>query len=226
MGKNSMMNEVDTLRARKLGSLIQEAREHNGRSPAEVAAVLGVETAVYEQIERGESAVSLPDLETLALIFKVPMGYFWGSDDLPQEKPIDYDSLTALRHRVIGVLLRQLRLQARLTQADIAQQADLDPDTIDAYETGEQPVPYLHLEKLSQILAVPITHFIEGERGPLRRHEMRLQLLRQFDQFPADMQEFLANPTNRSYLETAKKLSEMDVDKLRELAESLIDITW
>ncbi|MFO7538325.1 MAG: helix-turn-helix transcriptional regulator [Chloroflexota bacterium] len=221
-----MMNEADAQRAQKLGSLIQEAREYNGRSPQDIAAVLEVETAVYEQIERGETHVSLPDLEALALALKVPMGYFWGSEDLLKEKPIDYNSLTSLRHRVIGVLLRQLRLQARLSQAEIAEQADLDAQTIAAYETGERPIPFLHLEKLGQLLDVPITHFVEGEHGPLRRHEARLQLLHQFEQLPPDMQLFLANPTNRIYLDTAKKLSEMDVDKLRELAESLIDITW
>jgi transcriptional regulator with XRE-family HTH domain len=226
VGKKSMMNEADSLRAQKLGSLIQEAREQNGRSPADIAAVLGLETAVYEQIERGENHLSLPDLEALALVFNVPMGYFWGSDDMPQQKSVDYDSLTMLRHRAIGVMLRQLRLQERLSPTDIAEQTDLDPDTIAAYETGEQPIPYFHLEKICQALGIPITHFVESEHGPLRRHEARLQLLRQFEQLPPDMQEFLANPTNRSYLETAKKLSEMDVEKLRELAESLIDITW
>ena len=220
------MNKEDRQRAQKLGSLIQEAREHNGRSVAEVAAVLGIETAVYQQIEKGESHVSLPDLEALALYFKVPMGYFWGSDHLPKEKPIDYASLNSLRHRVIGVLLRQLRIKERLTQANLAEQVDLDTETLAAYETGEQPIPYLHLEKMCKVLAVSITHFVESKHGPLRQHESRMQLLRQFELYPTEMQEFISNPTNSSYLETAKTLSEMDVAKLRELAESLIDITW
>lgn len=221
-----MMNDADKLRAQKLGSLIQAAREHNGRSTAETAAVLGIETAVYEEIEQGTSLVSLPDLEALALFLKVPMGYFWGSDQLRQEKPVDYDSLTALRHRVIGVLLRQLRLKNRLSHQEIAQELGLKPATIKAYESGERPIPYLHLEKLCQILEVPITHFIEDGRGPLKRHEAQLQLLTLFDELSPEMQAFVANPTNRIYLETAKKISDMDVDKLREVAESLLDITW
>jgi transcriptional regulator with XRE-family HTH domain len=226
MGKNSMMNEADAQRAQKLGSLIQEAREHNGCSPQEVAAVLGVETAVYEQIEKGESLISLPDLEALALFLKVPMGYFWGSDQLRQEKPVDYDSLMALRHRVIGVLVRQLRLQNRLSHQEVAQELGLKPAIVKEYEGGTRPVPYLHLEKLGQLFDVPITHFVEDGRGPLKRHEAQLQLLALFDQLSPEMQTFIANPTNRIYLETAKKLSDMDVNKLRELAESLIDITW
>jgi transcriptional regulator with XRE-family HTH domain len=221
-----MINDVDAVRAQKLGSLIQEAREYNGRSPQEVAEVLGIETAVYQQIERGENHISLPDLEALALFLNVPMAYFWGSHPLQQDKSVDFSNMTSLRHRVIGVLLRQLRLKERLTQAELAEQTDLDTDSIEAYETGDQPIPFLHLERLGQALSVPITHFVESEHGPLRRHESRLQLLRQFERMPPDMQEFLSNPTNSSYLETAKKLSEMEVEKLRDLAESLIDITW
>ncbi len=221
-----MTNEVDAARAQKLGFLIQEAREHNGRSPEEVAAILGLDTAAYEEVEQGANHVSLPDLEALALFLNVPMAYFWGSGSLPAIKRIDYNNLTTLRHRVIGVLLRQQRLREKLSAADLAEQTGLEPDTIESYEMGEQPIPFLHLEKLSQALSVSVTHFVENEYGPLRRHESRLQLLSQFEQLPPDMQDFLASPTNRSYLETAKKLSEMEVEKLRDLAESLIDITW
>ncbi|MCZ7671380.1 MAG: hypothetical protein M5U34_31730 [Chloroflexi bacterium] len=47
-----------------------------------------------------------------------------------------------------------------------------------------------------------------------------------FDELPAEMQMFLANPTNMSYMETAKTLSEMDVQRLRLVAESLLEITY
>jgi hypothetical protein len=36
----------------------------------------------------------------------------------------------------------------------------------------------------------------------------------------------LTNPVNVSYLETAKKISEMDVGKLRQIAEDLLEITF
>jgi hypothetical protein len=41
-----------------------------------------------------------------------------------------------------------------------------------------------------------------------------------------EMQAFLINPVNVSYLDTAKKLSEMDVEQLRQVAESLLEITY
>jgi transcriptional regulator with XRE-family HTH domain len=143
------------LRAQKLGSLIQEAREQNGRSPADIAAVLGLETAVYEQIERGENHLSLPDLEALALVFNVPMGYFWGSEDMPQQKSVDYDSLTCCAIASSASCCASSDCKRGLSQAEIAEQTDLDPDTIAAYETGERPSPFLHLEKYASSWTCP-----------------------------------------------------------------------
>ena len=40
------------------------------------------------------------------------------------------------------------------------------------------------------------------------------------------MRAFIAEPINRNYIETAMRLSEMDVDRLRLIAESILDITF
>jgi hypothetical protein len=39
------------------------------------------------------------------------------------------------------------------------------------------------------------------------------------------MRQFILRPINRSYLELAMELSDMEVDKLRTIAESILDIT-
>jgi hypothetical protein len=40
------------------------------------------------------------------------------------------------------------------------------------------------------------------------------------------MQNFVCKPVNRPYLELAKKLSGMSTDKLRSLAEDILEITF
>jgi hypothetical protein len=42
---------------------------------------------------------------------------------------------------------------------------------------------------------------------------------------PVDLQTFVSKPINRPYLELAQRLSEMSVDKLRSVAEGLLEIT-
>jgi transcriptional regulator with XRE-family HTH domain len=220
------MAKIDLKRAKKLGELLQEAREHTGYSAAECAQALGISPEQYAQAEAGEYPISLPELEALAIYLKVPMGYFWGSDSLPQEAAVDYEDMIALRNRVIGVLLNQLRLRARRSRKEAAEQIGETEAVLEAYEMGETAVPYLHLEQLARFLDGSLSVFMEDIHGPLARHETRHQLLKQFDRMTPELRAFITNPVNASYMETARKISLMDVARLRQIAEDLLEITY
>ena len=49
--------------------------------------------------------------------------------------------------------------------------------------------------------------------------------VQQFLELPKELQDFVCQPVNRPYLELAVKLSSMSTDKLRSVAEGLLDIT-
>jgi hypothetical protein len=49
--------------------------------------------------------------------------------------------------------------------------------------------------------------------------------VQQFLDMPVELQNFVCQPVNRPYLDLARKLSEMSTDKLRSVAEDLLDIT-
>jgi hypothetical protein len=53
----------------------------------------------------------------------------------------------------------------------------------------------------------------------------RQKAIQDFLQLPPDLQEFVCKPINRPYLDLAIKLSGMSTDKLRGVAEDLLDIT-
>jgi hypothetical protein len=42
---------------------------------------------------------------------------------------------------------------------------------------------------------------------------------------PAELREFLGKPGNEPYLELAKQLSEISIERLRSLADALTDLT-
>lgn len=213
-------------RAQVLGKLVREAREYAGRSVADCARMLNISPMAYEKGEQGEHPFSLPDLEVLALYLKVPMGYFWGSEALAEKPHVDYTNLTTLRHRVIGVLLHQQRLKERRSVQDLADELGVPSRRIEAYESGEEPIPYLELETLSKYLNISVDHFLDADRGPLGRHETEMRLLKQFNSLAPELQAFIANPQNSVYLDTAQRLSVLDVKQLRQIAESILEITW
>ena len=51
------------------------------------------------------------------------------------------------------------------------------------------------------------------------------QAAQKFKDLSSEVQDFVCQPVNRPYLELAMKLSSMSRDKLRSVAEGLLDIT-
>jgi hypothetical protein len=49
--------------------------------------------------------------------------------------------------------------------------------------------------------------------------------MRQFLELPRELQAFVCQPVNRPYIELAMKISSMSTEKLRSVAEGLLDIT-
>ncbi len=220
------MSELEPSRAKYLGTLIAEARENAGVPAAECAAALGIPVEAFEQAEQGEYSLSLPQLEVLAMVLKVPMAYFWRGEELPEAQEIDYAAYITLRQRIVGVSLRQARVEAGWSVARLADEASLAPEELEAYERGDEPIPYLVLASLADLLATPLNEFTLEQDGPLGRHERALARRQNFEDLPEDVRAFVAEPSNLIYLQTAMRLSAMDVDRLRAIAEGLLDITF
>lgn len=79
MNKNQ---RLITLRTRKLGVLILDARLATRRSVKECAEALGVSPETFTSYENGETAPSLPQLEALAYFLDLPLEHFWGNESL------------------------------------------------------------------------------------------------------------------------------------------------
>jgi transcriptional regulator with XRE-family HTH domain len=220
------MSEIDATRARFLGKLIQDAREGAGVTSEECAKALGISLDAYAQAEQGELPLSLPQLEVLALVLNLPMAYFWSGKQLPEDRLVDYAQYMILRQRIIGVALQQARIDAGWSIQRLADESDVATEQIESFERGQEPIPYLLLESLADLLDAPLNVFTVEQSGPLGRHEQALTRRENFEALPEEVQAFVADPGNLIYLQTAMRLSDMDVDRLRGIAEGILDITF
>lgn len=220
------MKETDVTRAKILGVLIQDARKYARRTLEECAEVLSLTPTQFQQAEEGDYVISLPELEVLAMYLNVPMAHFWGSQTLSDPHRNNYQDLLQVRHRMVGVLLQQARLTAGRSLEEMAAQVNLTPDQLANYETGQQPIPLLDLEQLGQALGYSVSYFMEVSHGPLARHEAEQKMQRRLEELPTSVRKFIAEPVNIAYLETAMRLSTMDVKQLRGIAEAILDITF
>lgn len=220
------MNELEKTRAKILGLLIQDARLYAGRSVQDCAQVLGIDATDFASAERGNHILSLPEIEVLTMYLKVPLAHFWGTETLSRPHKADYGDLLQLRRQVVGGLLRQARVQAGRTHEELAQEIKVDAGTIAAYESGKMPMPLFALERMGKYLGAPLDYFMDQQRGPLAEHEAEQKMQQRFADLPPEMRSFVVEPINRSYIETAMRLSDLDVHRLRQIAEGILDITF
>jgi transcriptional regulator with XRE-family HTH domain len=222
------IDEKMLLQDKILGILIRDARQAAGKTQKECAAFLKMSAGMLSDIEYGERPISLPELEILAYLLDVPVEHFLGNQLLEtvEKKPLPVKELVILRNRVIGVLLRQARMAAGMTQEECGKAIDVSSSRISAYEHGQMAVPLSELETLAEILKVPLETFLDNENNPIAKMARQDRALEQLGHLPEEMQTFLLDPLNTDYLHTAMHLSMVPADQLRNIAETLLEITY
>jgi transcriptional regulator with XRE-family HTH domain len=212
------------LRGRIHGLLIRDARLARGLSVEVCAQLIGITPATLQAWETGAGHPSLPELELLAYELGVPVSHFWANKTLSGNQapaPLVQPEYVALRNRIIGVQLQQARQEAGLSAAELAKKSGLALDKLQAYEAGQASVPLAELTTLASTTGVSLSHFMERPNRVGQQLAMQEDFQR-FQEMDADMRAFITNPTNASFIQLAMWFSEMDVNDLRGLAESIL----
>ena len=213
-----------------MGALLTDARASSGRMVQECAEIVGISEAEYAAYESGVATPTLPQLEVLAYFFKVPIEHFWGNETLAvargeDEVKASVLQLTALRDKVIGAMLRGLRGESGKALEELAEGTGISVERLEAYELGQQPVPLDDLQVIAGALRVSMDDLVD-DRGAIGTWLRRQSEFGQFGELPDEMREFILMPINRSYLELAMRLSGLSVERLRGIAEGILDITY
>lgn len=217
-----------SVRKKKLAVLIKSARMTVGLDLSSVADTIGVSVDHYVDYENGTRSPSIPQLEILAVLFDVPVEYFWGNDSLKTNKllldEIDVPHLLGLRRKMIATRLKISRSKAGLSVESLAEATGLPLEQLEEFESGRQDVETPLVELLCKSFGQPLEQFID-QQGPIGTWSATKVAIDQFIALPRDLQKFVTLPVNRPYVELAQRLSEIPADKLRSIAEGLLEIT-
>lgn len=223
-----MTNAQITIREKKLGLLIRDSRVAERRTIKECADAISVSPSLFRAYEEGRRAPSLPELETLIYYLKLPIKQFWGNEtrsDVPAiPETVNTAQLIALRQRMVGALLRQERNKVNMSIRHISQETGIPISRLNAYEIGERPIPMPELEAIITVMGSRIEAFFD-QNGPVGQWMNNQRAMQKFLELSEEMQDFVCQPVNRPYIELAMKLSSMSREKLRSVAEGLLDIT-
>lgn len=217
------------IRTKKLGVLLRDARLASRKTLQECGEAIGVTKGVFKSYEEGRRSPSLPELEVLVHFLKLPIDHFWGneaiSDDGPSTAPLDLPRLLLVRQRMIGALLRQAREKVNKSVRELSQETGIPSSRLKTFELGERPIPVPDLEVLLGALDGRVEQLFD-ESGPIGQWMSDQKAIHDFLKLPSDLRAFASQPVNIPYLELARKLSSMSTDRLRSVAEGLLDITF
>jgi transcriptional regulator with XRE-family HTH domain len=217
------------IRSRKLGVLIRDARLAARKALPECARAVGTTSGILRAWEEGRRSPSLPELELLAFSLSLPLQHFWTkeavSDDVSPTERMNLPPLLSVRQRLVGALLRRQRETTSLSLRELSEQSGIPSSRLRAYELGERPIPVPELEGLVALLGGQVEAMFD-QTGPIGQWMVQQKAVQDFLQLPPELQDFVSKPVNLPYLELAFKLSGMSTDKLRSVAENLLDITF
>jgi transcriptional regulator with XRE-family HTH domain len=221
-----MLSEAQAMdiRSKMIGVLLRAARLRAGKTAKQCADWLGCSPHIFSQYEYGRRPISLPELELLARLFRVPARHLWDDEvavlHLPSAKAPG-QKILGLRHKETGVLLREARSRAGMTQKQCAEIIGTSADTISKYEHGSKAIPFPHLELLAQSLGVAVSDFRDREPQDAGGSEL-LPPDEVWASLPPGIKRFICDANNLPYLEMALRLSELPADSLRHLAEAIL----
>jgi transcriptional regulator with XRE-family HTH domain len=214
--------------SKKMGVLLKTARTHKGESKKTCGEIIGATSRMISKYEAGEKSPSLPELEVLAYYLDVPLERFW--EDLAPDDRDKMDSLLNLEQRIeirnlkIGASMRKFRQESKLSMKEVSEKVGLTTYRLKSYEQGKFPVPVAELNAILRLYGKEIEDLVV-DSGPIADWIHAKKAGTEFVELPIDLQDFVLKPINRPYLDIAVKLSKMSVDKMRDVAEGLLDIT-
>ena len=216
------------IRAKKLGVLIRDARLKAGETMKDCGDIIGASGRTISKYEDGEKSPSLPELEVLAYYLNIPLDQFWGKQTSSSQNPLDalgdVEQRLELRDRTIGLNLRKAREAKELSMREVADKLDITTYRLKSYEQGKFSTPLPVLEQFADIYGLDLDR-LRVSKGPIAEWTKEKEAIDDFVRLPAELQQFVVKPVNRPYLNIARQLSEMSVDKLRAVAEGLLEIT-
>ncbi len=218
------------IRNKIIGILVKRARLDAGKSQRECADLLGCSPSTFSHYERGRKGLSLPQMEALAYLLDIPVSRLLDDSQSPPADPAEeslpLDQIMMLRRKILAVHFKQCRHAAGLSQRDLAEVLGCSASAVSQYERGKRDIPVAELEIVAEQCGKTLADFLDEQTMPLSQSVRERQALARLNELPPEVRDFVLNPTNSLYFRVAMLLSALKADSLRQIAETILDITY
>ncbi len=217
------------IRNKIIGTLVRQARLNAGKTQRECAEILGCSPSTFSYYERGHKGLALPEIEALACFLDVPLQALLDSSQAQaqeqEEEPPPLSRLMQVRQKILAVQFRKCREEAGFSQEQMANLLDVSSYRVSQYEAAGRQIPLAELEIAAEHCGRTLLNFVDEGNLPVGRAERDRRMMARLNELSPEVREFVLKPANRPYLRIALSLSAIKTDSLREIAETLLDVT-
>ncbi|MFU8826752.1 MAG: helix-turn-helix domain-containing protein [Brevefilum sp.] len=140
---------------------IKYIRKSKRRSIHDCATILGLSNETYHGVERGTTSLSLPELELLAIYFGENPSDILSRDQPPRSYAAFLQEdlrqqFIQIRQKMLRALISQEREIHGITLEDLQEATQIPLETLQAYDTGTEPIAIDDLIKISTVLEIPL----------------------------------------------------------------------
>lgn len=219
---------LQSVEPKLLSENLLKAREICGKSIKEVSTIIGIPSSRLKNYEQGKFIPSLPELESLSYLYRIPLFAILEKDHInsfnhdPEEEQIQ--KLIEIRQQLIGTHIQLAREKKNLSYKKLSELSGLSSSKIKRYESGTTPIPIDDLIKINHTLNLDFSE-IEDINSPIGKWQAKQVMELKRSQIPETISNFIEDPKNEKYISIASEISEIGIQKLHDLANSLLKIT-
>jgi transcriptional regulator with XRE-family HTH domain len=209
-----------------ISSNLAKAREMSGKSIKECSLLLGVPISRIKNLENGKFLPSLPELESLSFLYRIPVSVICKNDGVSNfvhtPKSDQVKKLLEIRQQIIATKFFIARESADISLNKLSKATAIPTSRIKRYEKGLSPIPINELNSILEALDLELDDFLDHE-SPVGDWQNLQSNISAVSTLPEDLKEFYLNPKNINFLKIAKAISKIGLENLHSLSDVLSD---
>jgi len=221
-------NTEKSLEIKFLAKNLSIAREACGKTVKECSLLLDIPSNRLKNYEKGKFTPSLPEIEALSFLFRIPIIAFFKEDGVKDHlispESTQIQRLIKIRQQIIGARIHLAREKTKMSMKQLSKTASIPVSRIKRYEENTTPIALDDLQKIVNTLNLHLDDFFDHE-SPLGNWQNNQTKSIAFEHLPEEIKEFIADSNNLQYLKVAHNLSNVGIDTFNKLSDSLTELT-
>jgi len=226
-----MENKNNTEKSLKIEFLAENlsiAREACGKTVKECSLLLDIPANRLKNYEKGKFIPSLPVIEALSFLFRIPIKTFFKEDGVKDHlispESTQIQRLIEIRQQIIGTRIHLSREKAKMSMKQLSKTASIPVSRIKRYEEVTTPIALDDLQKIVNALNLDLDDFFDHE-SPLGNWQNNQTKSIAFEHLPEEIKKFITDSNNLQYLKVARNLSNIGIEPFNKLSDSLTELT-